>query len=113
MIDTAVHFSGAAARWRRLAALVERSFRQAATADDTRRTLSELPDNLLKDLGIVRSEIPFAAAAFASCEIERGAGRPREANGGAKLGAFRKMAERVGFEPTIRFPVYTLSKRAP
>jgi hypothetical protein len=23
------------------------------------------------------------------------------------------MAERVGFEPTIRFPVYTLSKRAP
>jgi hypothetical protein len=25
----------------------------------------------------------------------------------------RFMAERVGFEPTIRFPVYTLSKRAP
>ena len=24
-----------------------------------------------------------------------------------------KMAERVGFEPTKRFPVYTLSKRAP
>jgi len=24
-----------------------------------------------------------------------------------------QMAERVGFEPTIRFPVYTLSKRAP
>src|SRR5438552_12148235 len=23
------------------------------------------------------------------------------------------LAERVGFEPTIRFPVYTLSKRAP
>ena len=23
------------------------------------------------------------------------------------------MAERVGFEPTIRFPVYTLSERAP
>jgi hypothetical protein len=23
------------------------------------------------------------------------------------------MAEGVGFEPTIRFPVYTLSKRAP
>jgi len=23
------------------------------------------------------------------------------------------VAERVGFEPTIRFPVYTLSKRAP
>jgi len=24
-----------------------------------------------------------------------------------------RVAERVGFEPTIRFPVYTLSKRAP
>ena len=24
-----------------------------------------------------------------------------------------EMAEGVGFEPTIRFPVYTLSKRAP
>src|SRR5262249_6955555 len=26
---------------------------------------------------------------------------------------FRPLAEGVGFEPTIRFPVYTLSKRAP
>jgi len=24
-----------------------------------------------------------------------------------------KMAERVGFEPTVRFPAHTLSKRAP
>src|SRR5262249_1553677 len=28
-------------------------------------------------------------------------------------GRFRPMAEGVGFEPTIRLPVYTLSKRAP
>src|SRR5690349_6804750 len=32
---------------------------------------------------------------------------PRRAFGGGAL------AEGVGFEPTIRFPVYTLSKRAP
>jgi hypothetical protein len=25
----------------------------------------------------------------------------------------RKMAERVGFEPTVEFPQHTLSKRAP
>lgn len=31
-----------------------------------------------------------------------------EANKGEQM-----LAERVGFEPTIRFPVYTLSKRAP
>ena len=29
------------------------------------------------------------------------------------LFAYIRLAERVGFEPTIRFPVYTLSKRAP
>ena len=28
-------------------------------------------------------------------------------------GIFLLLAEGVGFEPTIRFPVYTLSKRAP
>jgi hypothetical protein len=31
---------------------------------------------------------------------------------GRNLGAVA-LAEGVGFEPTIRFPVYTLSKRAP
>jgi hypothetical protein len=29
------------------------------------------------------------------------------------MGCGSTLAERVGFEPTIRFPVYTLSKRAP
>ena len=29
------------------------------------------------------------------------------------LGIQRELAERVGFEPTVRFPVHTLSKRAP
>jgi hypothetical protein len=27
--------------------------------------------------------------------------------------AWYKLAERVGFEPTVRFPAHTLSKRAP
>jgi hypothetical protein len=27
--------------------------------------------------------------------------------------ALGKLAERVGFEPTVRFPAHTLSKRAP
>jgi hypothetical protein len=35
-------------------------------ADGTRRTLDELPDNLLRDLGLARSEIPFVAGALAS-----------------------------------------------
>src|SRR6202030_932261 len=40
-----------------------------------------------------------------------GPNAPRQGDGESRsLGA---MAEGVGFEPTIRFPVYTLSKRAP
>src|SRR5439155_11479528 len=30
-----------------------------------------------------------------------------------RMGAYLLMADRVGFEPTRRFPVHTLSKRAP
>jgi hypothetical protein len=30
-----------------------------------------------------------------------------------KYPALGKLAERVGFEPTVRFPAHTLSKRAP
>ena len=33
--------------------------------------------------------------------------------GTARLGTILKLAERVGFEPTLEFPLNTLSKRAP
>ena len=59
--------SGAAStpRFRWFAAL-RRSLDRATNARDTRRTLDELPDNLLKDIGLTRSEIPFIADALAS-----------------------------------------------
>jgi hypothetical protein len=34
-------------------------------------------------------------------------------NGTARRMTNEKMAERVGFEPTVEFPQHTLSKRAP
>jgi hypothetical protein len=34
-------------------------------------------------------------------------------SGQGRMVADSLLAEGVGFEPTIRFPVYTLSKRAP
>ncbi len=40
-------------RFRWLAALA-RSLERAMIAEDTRRTLDELPDNLLRDIGLIR-----------------------------------------------------------
>ena len=70
MSDVVIHpvpfSSSAALRFRRFAALLARSFHRAMIADDTGRALDELPDNLLSDIGLARSEIPFVAGALAS-----------------------------------------------
>jgi uncharacterized protein YjiS (DUF1127 family) len=52
-------------RFRWLAALV-RSLERAMIAEDTRRALDELPDNLLWDIGLTRREIPFIAGKLLS-----------------------------------------------
>jgi uncharacterized protein YjiS (DUF1127 family) len=66
VIHPATFSSSAALRFRRFVALLQRSLDQALIADDTRRALDELPDNLLSDIGLARSEIPFVAGALAS-----------------------------------------------
>ena len=38
---------------------------------------------------------------------------PSPARSPGEYGASAKLAERVGFEPTVQFPAHTLSKRAP
>ena len=58
--------SGATSRFWRFAERLERSLRDAAMARSTRHVLEELPDGVLRDLGIARSEIPFVACALAS-----------------------------------------------
>jgi uncharacterized protein YjiS (DUF1127 family) len=57
---------GGISRFRRFVSLLARSFERAMIADDTRRALNELPDNVLRDLGIARRDIPFAAGPLAS-----------------------------------------------
>jgi uncharacterized protein YjiS (DUF1127 family) len=60
--------SGAFLRCVRFAALVGHSLSRAVLADETRPALDELPDNLLKDLGVARNEIPFAAARLSAAD---------------------------------------------
>jgi uncharacterized protein YjiS (DUF1127 family) len=58
--------SGASSRFQRLAAWLERSLHNVAMALNIHRTLEELPDGVLNDLGLARSEIPFVAGDLAA-----------------------------------------------
>ena len=66
MTDVVVHLESAALRCRRFAARLGRSLYRAMIARGTRRALDELPDSILRDIGLTRSDIPFVAVAFAS-----------------------------------------------
>ena len=58
--------SGATSRFRRFVARLERSLLNVALAISTHRALEELPDEVLRDIGLARSEIPFVAGAVAA-----------------------------------------------
>jgi len=62
MTDAVVHpvpaAVRAALRARRLVAPLERLLRHVLVADASRRTLDDLPDNVLKDIGLTRSDGP-------------------------------------------------------
>ena len=84
MTDAVFHqtafVSGTVARCQRIAAFFRRWLARAAMAedtlrmaDDTHRTLDGLPDNVLRDLGLSRSDIPFVAGALVSADRDRGA----------------------------------------
>lgn len=66
MTYTATPFSSAAMRCYRLAADLGCLFHRALKTHETRRALTDLPDNLLRDVGLHRSEIDFVADAVAS-----------------------------------------------
>jgi mono/diheme cytochrome c family protein/uncharacterized protein YjiS (DUF1127 family) len=66
MTDTAVHRSATGSRCSRGAEPLGRLLRQAMVARRTRRALDRLPDDLLRDIAVTRSEIPFIAGVLAS-----------------------------------------------
>jgi len=77
--DAVVHLSGAASCRRPVAAVLGRSLYRATIAQGTRRALDELPDKVLRDIGLMRSDIPFIAGELALGDrstMERGR-RPR------------------------------------
>ena len=65
--------SGATSYFSRFAAWLECSLHRVTTALSIHRTLEELPDGVLDDLGLARSEIPFVAGELASrhCDPRR------------------------------------------
>jgi uncharacterized protein YjiS (DUF1127 family)/mono/diheme cytochrome c family protein len=66
MTDIVVHLPIPVLRRRQLVPKLLRSLHRAMLAHRTRRALEELPDNILKDIGLTRSDIPFVAGKLAS-----------------------------------------------
>jgi uncharacterized protein YjiS (DUF1127 family) len=65
IVHPASLMSGTASRVRQLAARFGRSLCAIVLARATRRALSGLPNDVLKDIGLTRGEIPFIAGAIA------------------------------------------------
>ena len=78
-----------------VACLLGESFRRASVAAETSRTLDELPDNLLSDIGIVRSEIPFVARSLATLMNKTADERPKRFCRSAGQGLAPRMWPRV------------------
>jgi uncharacterized protein YjiS (DUF1127 family) len=65
VVHPATFVVNAASSFRRFAASAGRSLAAAILARATRRALRGLPDDLLRDVGLTRGEIPFVADAVA------------------------------------------------
>ncbi len=68
MTDAIVHLSGADLPGAPLSGLVGRSLRRETIALNARLALYELPDNVLRDIGLVRDEIAFVPVALANAQ---------------------------------------------
>lgn len=66
MTNVVVHLSSAASRCSRLATLPGDSICRAMLARGTRRALDGLPDAVLRDIGLARSDIPFVVGKLES-----------------------------------------------
>jgi uncharacterized protein YjiS (DUF1127 family) len=70
MTDVAIHANEvrAGGRLRELVPAISRALQRAAVAARTRRALEDLPDELLVDVGLTRTDIGFVAGTLARGE---------------------------------------------
>ena len=70
MTDVAIHSNAAPAggRLTELVLAIRRALQRAAAAARTRRALEDLPDELLLDVGLTRTDIGFVAGTLARGE---------------------------------------------
>lgn len=88
MTDAVYELSTPPASWRQLAARLGRWLSRVILERTTRRALGDLPDEMLRDIGVARGEIDFIAGA-----VSAGKGDPtREAahylNAGKPAGCY-------------------------
>jgi uncharacterized protein YjiS (DUF1127 family)/cytochrome c553 len=69
-VDPTHLVSGAALRVSRLATRLGHSLGAIVLARATRRALNGLPDDLLNDIGLTRSDIPFVVAAIKGADVQ-------------------------------------------
>ena len=69
VIRSPVPASGLVSRVASLGAWLRQSLRRAALAERTRRELSGLPDEMLRDIGITRGDIAYIGAVVAHDEL--------------------------------------------
>jgi len=69
VIHSPVPTSGLVSRLASLGAWLRQSLRRVALAERTRRELSGLPDEMLRDIGITRGDIPYIGAVVAHDEL--------------------------------------------
>ena len=73
MTDAVIHSpvptSGVVSRLELLGARLRQWLQRAALAERTRRELSGLPDEMLRDIGITRGDIPYIGAVVAHDEL--------------------------------------------
>jgi uncharacterized protein YjiS (DUF1127 family) len=69
VIHSPIPVSGLLSRLASLGAWLRQALRRAALAERTRRELSGLPDEMLRDIGITRGDIPYIGAVVAHDEL--------------------------------------------
>jgi uncharacterized protein YjiS (DUF1127 family) len=102
MTDAVVYVSSADSRLRRFADALGRSLQRAMIIRDTRRALDELPDNLLRDIGVERSDIPFVAGAIALRCGGSNSEAPGRLRGAAERGGAARRFPHVFFVSRLR-----------